>query len=391
MASAVGWDLDPVVAGWPGLPPLAGDVRADACVIGLGGSGLAAVEALLRRGLDVVGVDAGRVGAAAAGRNGGFLVAGPASFLHRALAEWGPCALELYRETLAEIDRLEATLGPDVVRRSGSIRLAGLPGPPRSDVERADTVAELADCARLAATLREHGIAVEGYTGPLGRGLFLPGDAVLNPARRVLVLAEKLARRARLHEHTEVTAIDAGTVTTTHGSIAAGVVIVAVDGRIDRLLPALAGRVRTARLQMLATAPVAPGRLPCAVYSRWGYDYAQQRPDGRLFVGGGRDRHPEAEWTDESSPTTTVQREIDDVARRMAGTPVTVTHRWAAPVGYTQDGRAVCAPVGAGVVVCGGYGGTGNLVGPVAARAAVDLAVDGRTPPAYFDSTPVQP
>jgi hypothetical protein len=37
------------------------------------------------------------------------------------------------------------------------------------------------------------------------------------------------------------------------------------------------------------------------------------------------------------------------------------------------------------VVAIGGYSGTGNLVGPVAARAAVALALDG-TPPGYFAS-----
>jgi glycine/D-amino acid oxidase-like deaminating enzyme len=37
-----------------------------------------------------------------------------------------------------------------------------------------------------------------------------------------------------------------------------------------------------------------------------------------------------------------------------------------------------------GVVAIGGYNGTGNLVGPVAARAAVALALDGTPPPPYF-------
>jgi glycine/D-amino acid oxidase-like deaminating enzyme len=39
-----------------------------------------------------------------------------------------------------------------------------------------------------------------------------------------------------------------------------------------------------------------------------------------------------------------------------------------------------------GVVAVGGYSGTGNLVGPVAARAAVALAMDGTLPPPYFSS-----
>ena len=373
----VGWDADPLVQQWPGLPPLVGDARADACVVGLGASGLAAVEALVTRGLSVIGVDGGRVAAGAAGRNGGFLLGGPAPFLHDAIEAWGHTAIELYRETLAEIDTLESTLPPGVLRRTGSIRLAGLPGE--------DDDAEVADCASHAAALRAHGIAVEDYDGELGRGIFLPDDAAVNPAVRALSIAARLEHRAALHEHTRVSRIVAGEVSTALGMVRAPVIIVAIDGRLEQLVPRLAGRVRTARLQMLATAPLAP-RLTCPVYGRWGYDYAQQGVDGRLYVGGGRDRFVEAEWTDSTRPTAPVQDWITHVADRMAGAPVTVEGRWAASVGFTPDGRALCVQVDDGVVAIGGYSGTGNLVGPVAARAAVALAVNGVEPPSYLAS-----
>jgi glycine/D-amino acid oxidase-like deaminating enzyme len=70
----------------------------------------------------------------------------------------------------------------------------------------------------------------------------------------------------------------------------------------------------------------------------------------------------------------------------MAGAPVAVTARWAASVGFTDDGRPLCTLADEGVVAVGGYNGTGNLVGPVAARAAVALAVDGTPPPAWLAS-----
>ncbi len=58
--------------------------------------------------------------------------------------------------------------------------------------------------------------------------------------------------------------IEPGRVVTSAGTVFARRVVVAVDGRLEVLLPQLADRVRTARLQMLATAPVRP-RLPCPV------------------------------------------------------------------------------------------------------------------------------
>ena len=79
-----------------------------------------------------------------------------------------------------------------------------------------------------------------------------------------------------------------------------------------------------------------------------------------------------------------MQAWIERVAARFAGGPVRVSHRWAASVGYTPDARPLVTEVRPGVVACGGYNGTGNLVGPVAARAAVALGLDGTAPPDYF-------
>lgn len=75
--------------GWAGYRPLVGEVTADVCVVGLGGSGLSAVHELLEMGADVVGVDAGSVAGGAAGRNGGLMLAGVAAFHHDAVAELG--------------------------------------------------------------------------------------------------------------------------------------------------------------------------------------------------------------------------------------------------------------------------------------------------------------
>jgi gamma-glutamylputrescine oxidase len=377
----VGWDDDPLVAAWPGLPRLDGDLIADVCVVGLGGSGLAAVAELVDRGLSVVGLDAGRVGAGAAGRNGGFLLAGPAAFLHQSVATWGASSIDLYHATLAEIDKLSDLLGPEVIRRTGSIRLAGLPGEP---ADSADREADLADCAALAEVLRHNAIGVEDYDGELGRGIFLPDDAAMNPARRALGLAAQLAPRAALYEHSPALHISSGAVKTETGTVSAPVILVAIDGKLELALPELRGRVRTARLQMLGTDAVTPGRLPCPVYCRWGYDYAQQDAAGRLLVGGGRDKFIDSEWTTDTAPTPDVQRYIENVAQRMAGEPVTVSSRWAASVAYTADGRPLCSEVAPGVVAYGAYNGTGNLVGPLAGRAAIALALDGTPVPDYF-------
>ena len=382
----VGWDVDSSVAAWPGFPTVTGVLTADVCVIGLGGSGLAAVGEGIRRGLSVVGIDAGRVAAGAAGRNGGFLLGGPAIAVHQAAAGWGlDTALALYQETLEEIKALAQLLGPEVVRPVGSLRVAGVPGESFDQAEADDRELELADCHRQFEVMATHGLRAEWYDGPLGQGLFLPDDAAMNPARRALGLAALYQGQATLFENSPALSIETGLVTVPDGQVGAGLVIVAVDGKLEVILPELAGRVRTTRLQMAATEPVAP-RLDCPVYGRWGYDYAQQDASGRLYVGGGRDQDVDNEWTISTEPTPTVQGWIDRIAARFAGGPVTVTHRWAASAGYTEDARPIVAEVRPGVIACGGYNGTGNIVGPIAARAALSYGLDGTRPGAYFAS-----
>jgi len=88
------------------LPQLQGRINADVCVVGLGGTGLAALRRLQKNKVRrIVGLDAVGLASGAAGRNGGFLLAGPAHFHHRAVAAWGASiAQDLYRLTLDAID-----------------------------------------------------------------------------------------------------------------------------------------------------------------------------------------------------------------------------------------------------------------------------------------------
>ena len=346
------WDVGPA----PELPRLDGEVDADVCVVGLGGSGLVCVGELIGLGGRVVGVDAGRVGGGAAGRNGGFLLAGLALFHHDAVERYGhERALALYRLTMDELDRLEMET-PALVSRSGSLRIA-------------ESDDELADCAVQLAAMRADALPVDRYEGPEGAGLLVPGDGTFQPLARCRALATRaVAAGARLFERSPVTRIDVTRVHTERGLVRARQIVVAVDGCLERLLPELAPRVRTARLQMLATEPTTEVRLTRPVYARWGYDYWQQRPDGTIALGGARDIAGESEWTTNATPTPVVQAALERRLRERLGVHAPISHRWAASVGYTPDYLPVVGEVRAGVWAIGGYCGTGNVVGALLGR-----------------------
>ena len=277
-------------------------------------------------------------------------------------------ATALYRRTAEALDAT-AEAHPASVRRVGSLRVS------RSREEDADVDAQ-------HAAMREDGLAVERYEGPEGRGLLFPDDAAFHPLRRARELAQRAtAAGARLLGAAAVTGVAPGAVETAVGRLVASRgVLVAVDGGLEHLVPSLRGRVRSARLQMVGTAPAHDVVVQRPVYARYGLDYWQQLPDGRVLLGGGRDVGGDDEWAHGDwargpwdAPTSpSVQAHLERLLRDDIGTAAPVEQRWTGVVAFTPDHLPVLAEPEPGLLAVGGYSGTGNLVGPLCATWAAN-------------------
>ncbi|MEX2562918.1 MAG: FAD-dependent oxidoreductase, partial [Nitriliruptoraceae bacterium] len=232
----------------PSLPtssPLEGTVQADVCVVGLGAAGLSAVIHLTSRGVNVVGIDAGPLGGTATVRTAGMWFAGLPMFHHDAIEILGrKRATALYQETRKELAALTAA-GDLTQRWSGSLRLAS------SD-------AEHDDCARQLEVMRRDGLPVEAYDGDEGHGLLFPEDGAFQPVERVRSLIEAAqAAGAQLYGSTRAQQLGDRDIDSTTGEVRCRSVIVAVDGGLEHMVPALNGVVMTGRVQALAASPAA--------------------------------------------------------------------------------------------------------------------------------------
>lgn len=373
----------------PGYAPLQRSVETDVVVIGAGITGCSAAWHLARAGVSSVVLEAREVASGASGRNGGFLVAGLA---HRpvALAERVGLAraAELYAMTGHGRDRLfevAADLaGADYAVRTGSLRLA-------MDEDELDAIDE------EHALLEQMGVAVERLTraelrAPLRDhflgGLRFPGDGRSIPTGWVHALAAAAAAAgARIHEHTPVALIEdepngVVVLTETGLEVRARSVVVATEAWLSGLLPELAGISLPYRSQVLAALPPRSDDeqvqrlLPEATWSRRGWDYVQQTADGTLVIGGEATEDVELVRSWDEVTVAADQQWLESWLRRVLDVEPQVTARWAGVLGQTVDGFPLLGrlPHRPSVIVCGGWGGAGNVMGFVGGELVASLA-----------------
>ncbi|MBN1529485.1 MAG: FAD-binding oxidoreductase [Thermoleophilaceae bacterium] len=371
-------------------PPLQGELETDVCVIGAGTCGLSCALQLARHGIGVAVLERGTVAGGASGRNGGFLLAGVAPFHNDARERYGAeRARAIYARTYAaqeDVYALARDLGVgDAVRRVGMLRVAvsedeaehvrayaralAADGFPAAVVERED-LPEALRHGGLVACLTEH-------------------DGALHPARWYRALGGAAeAAGARIFENTSVHAPveepGEGPVLTDAGSVRARHVVVASDGALPVLVPEYAGRVRSRRLHMVATEPVPP-LIETLVYARWGYEYLQQRPDGRILAGGFSDVDGDDSYTDSDDGSPDIWERTRRYLAGELGVDAAITHRWAGVVGYSEDSLPYVGEVPGreGLYVSGGYSGVGNVPGFMGGRDIADTIAGRPSEPLF--------
>jgi glycine/D-amino acid oxidase-like deaminating enzyme len=376
----------------PSRASLDGDLSVDVAIVGGGNAGLATAWHLTERGLSSAVLDARTVASGASGRNGGFLIAGAAPMYNDACDVFGrELARRIYAATLeaqARVYEIAADVGAaGAFRRVGLLRLAV-------------DAAEAGHVRAHAAALARDGfpgrlVAADDLPAPLRRddrlGLLTEHDAGVHPVHWLTALAAELERRGvRIFERTAVRVDRDRGLVAPAGTVRFGALVVAADAGIGALLPEFAGRVRARRLHMIATSPLATDHVRQPVYARYGYEYHQQLPDGRIVLGGfsdldGADSYTEREESSEVVHARLARYLVDDL-----GVDAPVTHRWVGTVGYTDDHRpfAGSVPGREGVYGMGGYCGTGNLCGWVAARIVADqIATGARVDADLFDAS----
>lgn len=291
-------------------PALQEALRADVCVIGGGFTGLSAALNLAEQGLDVVLLEAERIGFGASGRNGGLIGSGQRKDVLEMERQFG---LDRSRQfwQFAEDAKREIRDRVQKHRIDCDLQYGQLEGVHKKSYlgmarEISVALAERYDYPHARALSREETRALVATDDYL-EGLYDDQAMTIHPLNYALGLA-RAAREAgvRIFEESRVlryTRSDPATVTTASGSVKASFIVLGCNGYLGRLEPRVAGKIMPINNFLLTTEALDAERANALIPGRYGIhdtrfvvNFYRMSADRRLIFGGGenyRARFPE--------------------------------------------------------------------------------------------------
>lgn len=370
----------------PQRPPLTGEARADVAIVGGGLTGLSAALHLAEAGLSPIVLEQARIGWGASGRNGGQVHSGQRreqDLLEKIAGREDARKLwDMAEDAKRLLHGLIDRHAIDCRYEAGLIHAAHKPGLVAGIQSDAAHLANAYSYDKIAPLGREEIRALvrtDSYHG----GSIDWGAGHLDP----LALTRGLARAAEaagavIHEGSRVGRIRHGATATVEtedgGSIAADHVLIATDGLLDGVEPAVEAHVMPIANHVVATAPLG-SRLrevlesrAAVSDSRFVVHYFRPTPDDRLLFGGGE------------TYSTRLPKDIAPIVRpRLEATfpqlkGVAIEHAWGGVLGVTPTRQPFVRKIAERTLVAAGYSGQGVLLAPMFGKILAD-AVSGRT------------
>ncbi|MFM2074149.1 MAG: Gamma-glutamylputrescine oxidoreductase [Pseudomonadota bacterium] len=374
----------------PPQAPLQEALQADVVVIGAGFAGLSAALDLAQKGLDVVVLEADRVGSGASGRNGGQAIVGFASGQGPFEAQLGAGnAQRAWDLSVQAVDLLQERMREHQIDGdwvSGYLYVAD--GSKKVPALRAE-----------AEFLQSQGIAVDWAEGDdVQRHIRSPRyraavresrSGHLHPLKYALGLA-RAAQSAgvRLFEGSAVMALDRGAVVCAHTAqgqvrarfaVLAGNCLLPVHG--PAVAPEIAPRIMPVGTYMVATPPLEPDLCERLIPSNaavcdnnFVLDYFRFSADHRMLFGG------RVSYTTMTPPglSALMQRRMAQVFPDLADVPVAFT--WGGFVDISMNRAPDFGRLGSNVYYLQGFSGHGVALTGMAGRLVAEAitAQDGR-------------
>ncbi len=366
--------------------PAEGEITCDVCIIGGGFTGLSAALHMAQAGLDVVLLEAQRVGFGASGRNGGQVSGGHnkdqeelealvgkdhARSLWKLALESVELVRDLVRQHAPEAGFVDGIIHADhrarfVPHSHAYVRKL------RDEYEYDQLRAlERDEIRHLVGSAAYHGGSVD-----MGAGHIHPLRYAFGLARAATAAGVRVFETSRV---TDVTAGDPVQVKTDEANVKAGHVLWACNGYLGHVENHVAARVMPINNYIVATEPLdentARGLIRenhAVADSKFVINYFRLSEDRRMLFGGGESygyRFP-------NDIAALVRKPMEAIYPQLKG--VRIDHAWGGTLGITMNRMPHFARLSGNILTASGYSGHGvalaTLGGKLAAEAVLGQA-----------------
>jgi gamma-glutamylputrescine oxidase len=365
--------------------PASGDIETDVCIVGGGYTGLSSALYLRERGYRVTLLEARRIGWGASGRNGGHVGTGQRvdqATLEGLVGDESARALwDLGLEAVATVVELIDRFDIDCELKTGNLHVARSRAADielREEAEHLQAKYAYSDAVYVPAKEVAELCSSTRFLG----GLLDRGARHLHPLNYALGLGEAAASLgASLHESSPVTGYreEAGgvTVTTDLATVKAKYLVLACNGYLGRLAPALAGRIMPINNYMVATEALPEETARRLIRddvsmsdSLFVINYWKLSRDNRLLFGGGESytrRFP-------SDIRRFVRPYLLKIYPELAAT--TLEYGWGGTLAITMNRMPDFGRVGRTIFHAHGYSGHGVPTATLAGKLIAEV-IDG--------------
>lgn len=354
--------------------------EAEVVIVGAGYTGLSAALHLAQNGIDVVVVEANRIGWGASGRNGGQIHSG-----QRQDPEWfevrygkdvakkyfamGEDAKKLVHSLIAT-NEIECDLKYGLL--SAAHKSSNVP-------DYRQHVAHMnQNYDHPLSWLEQEEAAARLGTNSYFGAIHDPTAGHLHPLKFALGLADAAQKAgARIFEKTKVSEIVSGTepiLKTEKGDLRARHVLLCGNGYLSGLAPDLEARVMPINNFIAATRPLSEDENPligdeCAVDSRFVVNYWRMSADKRLLFGGGENYSSSFPADIESfvrKPLSHIYPQFKDIE---------IDYAWGGTLGVTVNRLPCLQQLQPNVWAAAGFSGQGVTIAPLAGQILAETVM----------------
>jgi len=355
---------------------LDGDATCDVCVVGAGFTGLSTALHLAEAGLDVILLEAQRVGFGASGRNGGQVGSGQRREQDELEDMLGVKAAhdlwDIAQDSKQIVKDLIAKHNIDCGFKPGVMHAELKPKHLPHDlayVEKLQNEYGYSEIESLDAPAIQAALGTDAYCG----GAMDWGAGHLHPLNFALGLAAACAKAGvRIFEETQVTRIDKGDraqVVTSLGTVRAGYVALGCNGYLGTMEPETAAHVMPINNFIVATEPLGPERARALIRddvavadSKFVVNYYRLSEDHRLLFGGGESygyKFPANLAEKARRPMLEIYPQLADAR---------IDYAWGGTLGITMNRMPDFRRIEANILSASGYSGHGVAMATLAGR-----------------------